>query len=272
MTSSVKSFLFSALLLGGAWELIAVGTGSLPELTIFVPKLFSSLYVHPIIKSNSLESGGLWPHALATLARCLASFGVGASLGIGMGLLVSQFPRACKLWLSFLEIWHIVPPLVLIPIAISIYGPNQFSAVCIAAFLTMVITSLYAVRATIEIPRYQKELFSFYRSERSAVYVSVVVFPTVMKSIRGGATVAFSFCLGLIVIIEFLAIPVGLGRVMKFALTYGSIELLLIALLWSVFLVVGFEVILSGFFSRWLRKRYGIKGSGESWFLKLPLG
>ena len=79
-----------------------------------------------------------------------------------------------------------------------------------------------------------------------------------LPRLLGPVRVVFAFSLGISVVAEYLASPTGIGRVMKLAMAYANVHLIVVGVLWTVIVAFVYDavtVLFFGFFMRWTGRR-----------------
>jgi NitT/TauT family transport system permease protein len=78
--------------------------------------------------------------------------------------------------------------------------------------------------------------------------------PAILPELLGAMRVTVVTSIGIAVVVEYLAMPAGVGRVMKFAASFSRIDLLMVGIIWAVIITLFVDAIislLSRHFLRW---------------------
>ena len=157
-----------------------------------------------------LVSGELLVHAMYSLARLLAGYGIAAVLGIGLGLLVGWFRIFNVFFKPLIELTRPISPIALIPLAILWFGIDWESKVFVIAmgtFFPILLNTIAGVRNTDQLMiRAARSL-----GARDLQILRTVAIPSAAPFIHTGLRISLG--IGFIVIIasEMVAAQNGLG-------------------------------------------------------------
>ena len=157
-----------------------------------------------------LVSGELLVHAMYSLARLLAGYGIAAVLGIGLGLLVGWFHIFNVFFKPLIELTRPISPIALIPLAILWFGIDWESKVFVIAmgtFFPILLNTIAGVRNTDQLMiRAARSL-----GARDLQILRTVAIPSAAPFIHTGLRISLG--IGFIVIIasEMVAAQNGLG-------------------------------------------------------------
>jgi NitT/TauT family transport system permease protein len=121
---------FPFIVVGAIWEAVA-RSGTMP------PKLFPTLGEIATSFVELTISGILPHHALDTIIRLLVGFGMAAVAGLAIGMLMGRSRRMEDICLPLVSILAPIPGLAYTPLFLLWFGPGQFSAVLLVAFVSM---------------------------------------------------------------------------------------------------------------------------------------
>lgn len=121
---------FPFVVVGAIWETVAWAG-------VFPRQLFPTL--EDIARSfvNLTVSGILPHHTLDTVIRLLLGFGLASVAGLTIGVLMGRSRRAEDICLPLVSILAPVPGLAYTPLFLLWFGPGQFSAILLVAFVSM---------------------------------------------------------------------------------------------------------------------------------------
>ncbi len=219
---------------GLVWEITAFKSQSrfVPHLSALAVMFWQSLVQNAMIEAQGGGRHGYAPHIWATLKTFTICFACGTFSGSVVSLCMFPLPTTRRIWRFVLRPWHTVPPLIAIPVAFTLLGPSWMTDWIAGSFYAFIATSIFMSAALEEVPH---NFISLARLAGAGPFWIAwrVRCPFVLPILVGPAKVVASFTLGIVIIIEFLASPEGIGRVMKFALSYHSVELLLVGVMWA---------------------------------------
>jgi len=195
---------FPFLVVGAIWEALAWSG-------VFPRQLFPRL--EDVAQSFvRLTISGILPHhTIDTLIRLLSGFGLAAVVGIAIGVLMGRSRRAEDICLPLVSILAPIPGLAYTPLFLLWFGPGQFSAMLLVAFVSMfpvIYNSWTGVKAVKEI---------WLRSAQSmgadtARMFRHVILPGAMPYILTGLRLGLAQAWRILVAVEMLAaVPWGLG-------------------------------------------------------------
>jgi ABC-type nitrate/sulfonate/bicarbonate transport system permease component len=120
---------FPFVVVGAIWEIVAQ-SGTFPR------KLFPTLEDIARAFFDLTVSGILPHHALDTVIRLLSGFAIAAVVGLVVGVLMGRSRRAEDIFLPLVSILAPIPGLAYTPLFLLWFGPGQFSAVLLVAFVS----------------------------------------------------------------------------------------------------------------------------------------
>jgi ABC-type nitrate/sulfonate/bicarbonate transport system permease component len=206
-----------------AWQLAT-------QFHLVKPDVFPS----PADVVNSVEEnltlGRLLEHIGASLLRIALGFGLGASVGVIIGIVSGWNRRFGVLMSAPLDLLRPVPPLAWIPIAIIWFGIGLESKVFIiflAAFFP-IYTSAYkgVVNLDIEVIRAGQLL-----GARGLRLLFRVMLPMTLPDIATGMRLGWSYSFGAMVAAEIIAANSGLGYLVMHGRELGSIGIVMFGIL-----------------------------------------
>ena len=120
---------FPFVVVGTIWEIVA-RSGTFPR------KLFPTLEDIARAFFDLTVSGILPHHAFDTVIRLLSGFAIAAVVGLTIGVLMGRSRRAEDIFLPLVSILAPIPGLAYTPLFLLWFGPGQFSAVLLVAFVS----------------------------------------------------------------------------------------------------------------------------------------
>jgi ABC-type nitrate/sulfonate/bicarbonate transport system permease component len=232
------------LLAAGLWELCAwiSGTRFFPHIHSVVVTLVESTLTHPMITAQGGAPHGYAGHAWITLRDFLLCLTAGSITGFTTVLGIFQWQPLRRMVSVALEVWEVVPPLLAVPVAFALFGVSPLAHYLAGAFYAFVATSVLTMGTLNRVPATYVNLGRL--AGASAWWISRNVYvPAGLADCLGSLKSIGAFTLGIVVVLEYLAAPAGIGRVMKFAMSYHSIELLLVGVLWAILIGICFDML-----------------------------
>jgi NitT/TauT family transport system permease protein len=195
---------FPFLVVGALWEIVA-------RSGIFPAKLFPT--IEQIVRSFiDLTVAGILPHhAIDTLIRLSAGFGLAAIVGLTIGVLMGRSRLAEDICLPLVSVLAPIPGLAYTPLFLLWFGPGEVAAVLLVAFVSMfpVIYNTWTgvkavkeiwVRAAQAMGADNKRMFRY------------VILPGALPYILTGCRLGLAQAWRILVAVEMLAaVPWGLG-------------------------------------------------------------
>lgn len=138
---------FPFLVVGILWELLAY-SGLLPT------RLFPPVETVAATFVRLTLNGILLHHALDTIIRLLAGFGLAAAVGVTLGILMGRFRLAEDVFLPLVSIAAPIPGLAYAPLFLLWFGLGETSAVLLVAFVScfsIILNTWTGVKAVKEI-------------------------------------------------------------------------------------------------------------------------
>jgi sulfonate transport system permease protein len=226
------------LVLIAAWQLAArlgwLSSRILPE-PWAVAKAFGSLAM----------SGELWLHLRTSLWRAVSGFAIGASLGLGLGLLTGSFRRAETLLDTTLQMVRNIPALALIPLVILWFGIDETAKLFLLAvgvFFPVYLNTFHGIRSAdaglIEMARsYGLSGWPLYRD---------VILPAALPSILVGVRFSLGLVWVLLIVAETISAQAGIGYMTMNAREFLQTDVVLVGILLYALLGKGADLLSRG--------------------------
>jgi NitT/TauT family transport system permease protein len=195
---------FPFLVVGAIWEAVA-------RYGLFPRKLFPTL--EDVARSFvELTVSGILPHhAIDTVIRLLAGFGLAAALGLTIGVLMGRSRRAEDICLPLVSMLAPIPGLAYTPLFLLWFGPGEVSAVLLVGFVSMfpvIYNSWTGVKAVKEIWLRSAQSMGADNSRMFRYVILPGALPYILTGLRLGLAQAWR----ILVAVEMLAaVPWGLG-------------------------------------------------------------
>lgn len=204
--------LLAAVLLIGGWELCSLA-GVLPALFMPAP--------HAVLRAllGLAQSGKLFQHLAASLARIVSGWLLGTSAGLLLGFSMGIFSVARALGLTLTAALFPVPKIALLPLFILWFGIGEPSKVATIAFGVFFPTVVSTYAAVDHVPRNLVAMAqSFGLPARDIVWKVIV--PGALPGVLAGFRISSSIALILVVAAEMIGAQVGIGA---FVLLAGNL-------------------------------------------------
>jgi ABC-type nitrate/sulfonate/bicarbonate transport system permease component len=174
-------------------------------------------------------------HASYTLARVMAGWGAGVTMGIAFGLLMSWSRTVFAISNPIIETVRPLPPIALIPLFIIWFGIGAFSQILLislGSFMVLVVNTYVSVNNLS--PRYIRAASSLGAS-KLRVYRTVIL-PAIIPDLVSGFRIASALAFGVGVAAEFIGAQAGVGYMIMVARRTLNTETILLGTI-----VIGLE-------------------------------
>lgn len=225
------------------WQLASfiLGSERFPDIVATGNTLVTSFTSDSIIEAQGGGSHGYYPHVLATAGYFTSGFVVGSGVGFLLSLTLFQLPRLMHHIDPVLEFMRVLPPLLVIPFAVLFFrSMDALPAITVALYSAFTV-GLYSLNALRNIPANYTTLAKFLGANKWRQVIDVQI-PAVIPSLLGAVRVAAILGLGIAIVAEYMAAPAGIGRVMKFAMSFSRIDLLFVGVVWVVAIAIVVEL------------------------------
>jgi len=192
---------------------------------------------------DSVRSGQLGADALASLARVLTGFVLGAAVAIPIGFLMGWYAIARRLIEPYVQFFRMIPPLAVIPLAIVTMGIGEVPKIFViflAAFLSSVIAVYGGV---ISVDRTLINAARVLGAKDGTVFARVII-PASVPFILVGLRIGLGSSWATVVAAELIAAQSGLGFRMQQAQLYYDLPMLFVCLIAIGVLGLGMDRIL----------------------------
>ena len=193
----------------GVWALV-VWIGDYPEYILPSPQAVAQR------GAEAIANGTLQPHAATTLVESLIGFAVGATVAIGVGILLGKSHLAERVLSPYLVAAQAVPILALAPLIAIWFGGGLQSRVVICAliiFFPIVIATMVGIRSAD--PQLVEMLRAAGASPRQVT--TLVEIPSALPVLFGGLRVGVTLAVIGAVVAECAGCSVGLGILINIA-------------------------------------------------------
>ena len=182
---------------------------------VVVLKLFNPIFLPGpwLVLGSVLDMavrGTLWIHLAATLERVAMGFGVGATLGVALGLAAGQLTPVRNVIEPLVELLRPIPPLAMLPMFIVWVGIGEASKIGFITYATFFPIFLTTVTGVRQIDPLLVRAAQSLGARGVALFTRVILpaaLPDILTGLRLGVALAFF----VIVISEFIGAEHGLG-------------------------------------------------------------
>jgi sulfonate transport system permease protein len=197
-------------------------------------------------------SGELWMHVRVSLWRAAAGFGLGAALGLALGLLNGSSRRAATLLDTTVQMVRNIPALALIPLVILWFGIDEAAKLfllSVGVFFPVYLNTFHGIRSVdaglIEMARsYGLSGWALYRD---------VILPGAQPSILVGVRFSLGLVWVLLIVAETISAQAGIGYMTMNAREFLQTDVVLVGVLLYALLGKAADVAARGLERRFLR-------------------
>lgn len=201
----------AALLL---WELAVRG----PLSTISVPTV---LEIGGALSVLMIELG-FWAGVWATITQALVGLLVAALVGVPLGMFLGRNALAFHMARAPMEFLKVIPPIVVLPLAIMVLGPTFEMSVFVVFFGCVFMLALQTMAGVLDIDPAILTMAKSYRMNRTFTLVHVAL-PATLPYIVTGLRIATASALIIAVGAEMIGGAPGLGKDMYLLSSAGDI-------------------------------------------------
>ena len=197
-------------------------SGSSPEVASVLPapdRVLGALFKEAV-------HGELLGNILASLGRAFGGFAIAALVGVGLGLVMSQFQLLRQLLAGPVELLRPISAIAWIPLAILWFGLGYKSVVFVIAISCLFIVVLNTLASAMRVdPDLTKAALTL--GATRWVMFSRVVVPSALPGTMLGLRIAMQGAWGGVLVAEMIATRQGLGYMMARAQASFNAELLI---------------------------------------------
>jgi sulfonate transport system permease protein len=197
-------------------------------------------------------SGELWAHLRVSLWRAAAGFGIGAGVGLLLGLLNGSSRRAATLFDTTLQMIRNIPALALIPLVILWFGIDEAAKLFLLAvgvFFPVYLNTFHGIRA---VDAGLVEMARSYGLRGWALYRDVIL-PGALPSILVGVRFALGLVWVLLIVAETISAQAGIGYMTMNAREFLQTDVVLVGILLYALLGKAADLFAVGLERRFLR-------------------
>lgn len=216
-----------------------------------------SLSSSSIIRREGGGSLGFLPHIAATLGSFALAIVVGVPSGICLAGLVHGGGFFGDIAKRVLEFFRTLPPLIFVPFFMLLVGPGVSSVILTSCAYAALMCCFYAISGLEQLDQQFVDSAALFGASRWKIWWSVRL-PAMLPVLLGGIRVSGSLTLGIVIVAEYLGASYGLGRTMRYAVSYSNALLLFSSVFWSVGVGLLFELLIAVVFClkvKWINVR-----------------
>jgi ABC-type nitrate/sulfonate/bicarbonate transport system permease component len=238
------------LLVFGSWEAVA-RLGLVDPL--FLPAPSRAL----AITLERMPPEVLAGHVAASLMRILWGFGLGALLGVTLGIALGWYRALDRLLRPLIDLLRPIPPLAWIPIAIVWFGlgePSKIFVIFLGAFFP-IWTNTYRGMTAID-----PVLFRAAQTmdQRGLSLLFKVAVPAASPDIATGLRVGWGLSFGVLVAAELIAAERGMGFMIMQARQFGEIGIVIFGIILIGVTNLATDYALGAAIRRWIGKWHAV--------------
>lgn len=183
---------------------------------VYVANWANPLFVpapHAVFKAliTVIRTGELFHHALDTLLRMLAGFGIATAIGIPIGLILGRFRRAYVFSEFMIDFTRSIPATAVFPLFMLVFGVGSQSKIAIIAFSCFFVILINSIYGVWNAPRTRILMGRTFRASQLQIFTKIILFdalPQIFAGLRNAVSIAFILA---IVTEMFIGTNSGLG-------------------------------------------------------------
>jgi NitT/TauT family transport system permease protein len=163
-----------------------------------------------------VQSGEVWKHTGASLARIAAGFGGAVLAAVGMGLLAFLSRTARGVVHDALAVLNSTSVFVWIVISIIWFGLSNWAPIFTTFMITLPVVASNLVEGVESVDRRLLEMGDAYRLSGGQKFAAIVV-PSIVPYLVAGMKVGFGLALKVSVMAEIFGVTTGIGYIMNYS-------------------------------------------------------
>lgn len=232
MKSKVKYTLISivsVLLVLGAWQLCTDVLHLVPSYALSSPAKVLQSFIFKL--TNTAPDGStLFQHIWTSLKVALIGYGIGAVVGIPLGIIMGWSKKASYFIRPLFDLLRPMPPIAWIPIMIIFLGIGteaRAAIIFLSAFVPCVINSSTGIQQTNPVHIWVAQTFG---ASNMRILFKVAI-PSALPQIFTGLTVSLTSAWSALVAAELLASSSGLGFMIQANRMIGRPDMIIVGML-----------------------------------------
>ncbi len=221
----------SVLTLWGVWEIVGRQQGSALSSVIPPPSVFLAGVFETSFKIGlGSQSVPVWRAVIASLLRVMGGMAISFIAAVVTGILMGISPTIKMLFLPLLRLIAPIEPIAWIPLAIVVFGINNFTALFIV-FMGVYFTLTIATLA--EIDRLPPEYHTIAQNLGASAWQrwAFVVFPAVLPGVFGLLRINFIAAWMAVLVAEMIGLRDGLGTIIMMGRNLFNGQLIMFGML-----------------------------------------
>ncbi|OCX54323.1 hypothetical protein BEL04_08675 [Mucilaginibacter sp. PPCGB 2223] len=236
------------------WQVCSLlfGGTNFPSLVDIASSLFNSKTVVAIISSQGGGDNGMLGHWFLTFCVHLAGLISGTALGLAFTIFLFLKKSIRNVLEPFFTVARTIPPLIFAPFLLLIFNGGILANFAIVAIYVFYAVVVYGLNSLDLVPMAYIELAKIHNSNGKSI-VFYILLPGMLPQFYGGLRVVISISLGVLVVGEYIGPGDGLGKVMKYAMSYSRLDLLIAAIICCVVVAILNDLLITRFFKRFMK-------------------
>lgn len=198
------------------WELIAKNNIKIAFYTSYPSEIFLDLL-------EFVRSGNAWEHIGITLKEAYLGLFYGTVIGIGLGVLFSQFRIFGKIFVPIISVIQGIPQLTLAPLYILWFGIGFTSKIVLSSLMVFFNVFFSTYNAIKNIDQRLIESATLLGAGKAQILWHIVI-PSSMPWIMSGVRIGSSVCMVGAIIGEYIGASKGLGWMVTYASSFFQIR------------------------------------------------
>lgn len=198
------------------WEIVAKNNVKIAFYTSYPSDIFFDLI-------EFVQSGDAWIHIGTTVREAYLGLLYGTVLGIGLGVLFSQFRIFGKIFVPIISVIQGIPQLTLAPLYILWFGIGFTSKVVLATLMVFFNVFFSTYNAIKNIDQRLIESATLLGAGKFQILWHIVI-PSSMPWIMSGIRIGASVCMVGAIIGEYIGASSGLGWMVTYASSFFQIK------------------------------------------------
>ncbi|WP_319525108.1 ABC transporter permease subunit [uncultured Desulfosarcina sp.] len=210
-----------------------VGSDVFPGFFESISAFYRSAFSDPIIKAQGGGSFGFFPHVIFTFLQLTAGLLIGIIIGLFSGLIISSSNFLSYLFDPIIEIFRVLPPLLIIPFCTILISSSQNLELFIIVLYTSFLIFIYSFNSIQNVPLNYKHLAIFMGENYIGLLLRIKL-PAIVPELRGSIRITSVMSLGIAVVCEYMVSPTGIGRVFKYSISFSNVQLIVVGIFWTI--------------------------------------
>lgn len=220
------------------WEMIAKNNIKIAFYTSYPSEIFLDLI-------EFIQTGDAWVHIGTTVKEAYLGLFYGTVIGIGLGVLFSQFQIFGKIFVPIISVIQGIPQLTLAPLYILWFGIGFTSKVVLASLMVFFNVFFSTYNAIKNIDQRLIESAALLGAGKYQILWHIVI-PSSMPWIMSGIRIGSSVCMVGAIIGEYIGASSGLGWMVTYASSFFQIKRVMACI---------FILMIIGLFVTWLLEK-----------------